>query len=316
MQRIMHFIRRFSVLVTENHGGGRRDADAPAPLCIMQTLLVMGVAFTLPSRPWQERPTSNTGQAVSWPTSSTGQAVSRLIQVECVRLADTVRVAKPAPALETIKYWTETRGPLLHWGLTRLVEQTIGQIEPLMSQQDRGALPRQPRVRRVLPAPLASPNLGDALLMLTPQIKAELSVGLRTAPLRVIRLAFRTAQLTGYGFLARRFPDQLRGRRPSSWLVRFLDHAATTLEDVHVEKEHRRLLVRASIPASRSSSSILTIRSSRSTSSSCTSGTSADEVVTGPTTQLARSIDRSRTKGCRFIPVPSAHPMSGRPDRL
>jgi len=260
----------------------------------MQTLLVMGVAFTLPARPWQERP-----------RSSTGQAVSRLIQVECVRLADTVRVAKPAVQLETIKYWTETRGPLLHWGLTRLVEQTIGQIEPLMSQRDQGALLQERRVLlHSISAPLASPNLNDALLTLTPQIKAELSVGLRTTPLRVIRLAFRTAQLTGYGLLARRFPDQLRGRRPSSWLVHFLDHAATTLEEVHADKEHRRLLVRGSIPASRSSSSILTTRSSFSTSSSCTSGTSADQVVTGPTRQLARSIDRSRTKRRRFIPVP------------
>ena len=76
---------------------------------------------------------------------------------------------------------------------------------------------------------LTTPNLGQALLALRPQLEEQIRQGLRRSPLRVVRLAFRAGMLYCIALILNVPGPQRR------WIQRLwpkcVDHMAATIED-------------------------------------------------------------------------------------
>ncbi len=167
------------------------------------------------------------------------QAILRLIRIEGLQLAEGLKTAKPAPAMEQLRDWTESRRPLLQWSFGQMAKKQLltanssglvaPELEPLIHEARYHA-------RANLP------NLSTALAVLMPQIRAQLGLGLRASPFACFRLAYRVVLLVAFSWLAKHVPV---GARPTHWVPRCLERVAITLEKNHGKLQEDQQLAEA-----------------------------------------------------------------------
>lgn len=178
-------------------------------------------------------------------SESAGEGVLRLLGVEAERFADTLQVLKPAHALEEAKAFLETRMPILHWSTVNILENRFGflglrkqlhDVDEFGNAVDAALGPSAPSLWRAF-APPVPPTMAESLLALRPQIGDQVRFGLRTNPMRVMKLAYRSLLLVVFAWL-QKHPRAARmigadTDRPEHWLPKLLEHAAITLEVNH-----------------------------------------------------------------------------------
>ena len=183
------------------------------------------------------------------------RAVVRILEVELERLITalqlsvrryattlsstrrTRRIRRAEPSLadvspEDIAEEMEARGPMIRWALVTWLTDSLGVDRPgTWSPQLRSLelLPWQwtPNISPVL----ATPTIGEALRALRPQIALEVRRGIFTAPLQVLRLAWRALLVYALAYLAR-VPGPQRQMIQRVW-PRIVEHLAATLERNH-----------------------------------------------------------------------------------
>lgn len=119
---------------------------------------------------------------------------------------------------------TKARLPIIRWSLDRwLMRRTGIDVSAQLAQL----------AELVGDASLTTPKLGAALRALRPELTAQVRKGLRTSPLRVVRLLYRGGQLWVMSCLMQ-VPGPWR-----AWLQRMwpacVNHLAATLEENHRE---------------------------------------------------------------------------------
>lgn len=132
----------------------------------------------------------------------------------------------------------ERRGPILHWASGVWLEETLGinkfgcwcpalrKLELHPWQWFPG--PWQPAEQ---PRGLQRPTLGKALQALRPYLTSEIKAGMRTSPLRVLRLAWRVTVVYALAAVSW-LPGPLRPFIQRFW-PRLVEHLAATLETNH-----------------------------------------------------------------------------------
>ena len=178
---------------------------------------------------------SAAGQGYPGEEGTAAPWIFKILHIESVNLAGILQGLKPAHALDTARHWLTSRKPLAEWGLLELAKQQFRMDE---SRNLTGAI--SPCLKNAwaelhweLGSPklqIFNPNLDVGLRVLGPQIRVQLSRALRTSPLAVFRLAYRTVLLLLFSWLNQGLQLLPEGTtRPTAWLPRLLQHISNTL---------------------------------------------------------------------------------------
>lgn len=160
------------------------------------------------------------------------------IELNFVRLSLPERLRTRAPTTQEISEEMDARQPIIRWALNLWVKDAMGfdefgawcptlrrmQLHPWQWKWPTAAGP----ALTIIQTP---PTLVQALRALRPSLEVEIRRGLRTSPLRVARLAFRSILvylLAALSFL----PGPTQPLIQRTW-PRIVEHLATTLETNH-----------------------------------------------------------------------------------
>ena len=171
------------------------------------------------------------------------KAVERILEVELSRLQTAVelnvarmslpqRLRSKAPTTEEIMEEMDSRGPIIRWGVSRWLIDSLG-IEkygvwcPTLKRLELHPWQWTPKAHPTL----TTPTLVQSLVKLRPTLTRAIKKGFRSSPLRVCRLAYHGAVVYLLAALSN-LPGPQRKLIQRTW-PRLVEHLATTLELNH-----------------------------------------------------------------------------------
>ena len=223
---------------------------------LLLSLLASGSAFHPVGAPRRAAPaalaSTPTMAFLQWPGPKEGErkaAVERILNVELARLITAVnlnlaslsprsrkalpenkRIITPTP--DKIADEMENRAPMIRWALTTWVKDVMGIDRegmwcPTLKKFELHPWQWTPKGHPTL----TTPTLVSSLRALKPTLVEEIRTGIRSSPLRVIRLAYRAAVVYALAAVAW-LPGPVRPMIQRNW-PRLVEHLATTIETSH-----------------------------------------------------------------------------------
>jgi len=164
------------------------------------------------------------------PAPPSRAAVTRILQIEVERLVATVRQGgKPAHVVQRVKDTAELRKPIITWAVNLWLQRALGTDTPGMWCPTLKRLKLHPWQK----VASSSPGFRQSLNVLEDELTQQVKFGLRTAPLKAIKLAYRALIVTCVAVIGR-WPgfQWLKSNMKTTW-PRAVDALAATIEGNH-----------------------------------------------------------------------------------